>query len=285
MHWNRRYAIKSYIGSTVWSAPVVAFLLEQIIFRTAYTWQIDFGWVPGFYLPGEGAAAVADYIYSGAIAYIVFTFGSLLVAIQVASGQLTPRIIVTALLRDRPIRLAVGTFVFALLLAVQVKSRIDTMPRSLVSLMYIFGLINVLVFMFLIDYAARFLRPVSILQRIARSGLAVIYDVYPQLLTDAPVAAIALEKLGPPDRTITHPHRGTSAIVIAVNLNGLLAMAKRADCVIEFVPRVGDFVGVGEPLFLLRGPGAMQVDDHKLFRYIAFGPERTIEQDSTFAFR
>jgi hypothetical protein len=31
-------------------------------------------------------------------AFIVFTFGSLLVAIQIASGQLTPRIIATTLL-------------------------------------------------------------------------------------------------------------------------------------------------------------------------------------------
>jgi uncharacterized membrane protein len=283
MHWNRWYTFKSYIASTVWSAPVVALLLEQIVFRTAYAWQLDYGWLPGFSLTREGAAAVADYVYSAAIAFIVFTFSSLLVAIQVASGQLTPRIIATALLRDRPIRLAVGIFVFALLLAVAVKSRIDTMPRSLISLMGVFGLLNVLVFMFLIDYAARFLRPVSIVQRIAQLGLAVIEEVYPQLLTDAPVAAVALEKLGPPDRTIVH--RGTSAIVIAVNLNGLLTMARRADCTIEFVPRMGDFVGVGEPLFLLRGRGAIEIDDRKLFRYVAFGAERTIEQDSTFAFR
>jgi len=116
---------------------------------------------------------------------MVFTFGSLLVAIQVASGQLTPRIIATALLRNRPIRWAVGSFVFALLLAIAVKTRVDTIPQFLASLMGVFGLLNVLVFMFLIDYAARLLRPISILRRIARQGLVVIEDVYPQLLSEA----------------------------------------------------------------------------------------------------
>jgi uncharacterized membrane protein len=38
------------------------------------------------------------------LSFIVFTFGSLLIAIQVASGQYTPRIIATTLLRDNVIR-------------------------------------------------------------------------------------------------------------------------------------------------------------------------------------
>jgi uncharacterized membrane protein len=53
---------------------------------------------------------------------------------------------------------------------------------------------------------------------------------------------------------------------------------------VEFVRRVGDFVAVGEPLFRLYG-GAASLNDRALRALIAFGPERTIEQDSTFAFR
>jgi len=41
---------------------------------------------------------------------------------------------------------------------------------------------------------------------------------------------------------------------------------------------------VGEPLFRLRG-GAARIDERRLRAQVAFGPERTIEQDSTFAFR
>jgi uncharacterized membrane protein len=61
--------------------------------------------------------AIADYVITSSIAFIVFTFSSLIVAIQVASGQLTPRIIATALLRDNAIRGSVAVFVYALLLA------------------------------------------------------------------------------------------------------------------------------------------------------------------------
>jgi uncharacterized membrane protein len=72
--------------------------------------------------------------------------------------------------------------------------------------------------------------------------------------------------------------------VLAANLKRLTSLAQRADGIIEFVPRVGDFVAVGQPLFRLYG-GAAAIDDRVLRSQVAFGPERTIEQDSTFAFR
>jgi len=283
MSWSSRYAIKSYLLSTVWIAPVIALALEQATFRIAYTYQLDFGWVRGFAVGREGIIAIADYVITSSIAFIVFTFSSLIVAIQVASGQLSPRIIATALLRDNAIRGSVAVFVYALLLAIAVKTRVDTIPRFLVSMTGILGLVSVLVFMFLIDHAARLLRPVNIVWKIAQQGRQVIDDVYPNLLGASSAPPGAPEKLGPPERTILHGDR--SAIVIAVNLDALVAEAKRADVVIELVPRVGDFVAKDDPLFQLRGGGVTKVDDRFLRNQVAFGRERTIEQDSTFAFR
>ena len=54
--------------------------------------------------------------------------------------------------------------------------------------------------------------------------------------------------------------------------------------VVELVPQVGDFVATGRPLLVVRG-GTGVVDDRRLAGQVAFGPERTIEQDSVFAFR
>src|SRR6516165_7739450 len=283
MNWNRRYAIKSYLLSTIWTAPVIALALEQATFRLMSIEKFDFGWVPGFALDREGAIAGADYVIASTIAFIVFTFSSLLVAIQVASGQLTPRIIATTLLRDRGIRWSVALFVYALASAVAVKSRVDAIPHSFVSLMRIVGLSSVVVFLFLIDHAARLLRPVRIVARIAQQGLKVFDDVYPNPIRGSSVPLPAVEKLGPLDRTLSH--RGSSAIVIAVNLGALVAEAKRADVIIEVAPRMGDFVSRDDPLFLLRGRGVKEIDERKLRGQVAFGPERTIEQDSIFALR
>jgi hypothetical protein len=81
MNWSRRYAIKSYLRSTVWTAPVIALVLEQITFRIAYFHGIDFGGIPGFVIGRNGTIALADYVISSSIAFIVFTFSSLIVAI------------------------------------------------------------------------------------------------------------------------------------------------------------------------------------------------------------
>jgi len=88
--------------------------------------------------------------------------------------------------------------------------------------------------------------------------------------------------LGPPDGVIQH--RGTSGIVLAVNLGLLMAEAERSDGIIEFVPQVGDFVAVDEPLFNLYG-GVRSIDENTLRASVAFGAERTMDQDPTFAFR
>jgi uncharacterized membrane protein len=53
---------------------------------------------------------------------------------------------------------------------------------------------------------------------------------------------------------------------------------------VELAPQVGDFVGAGEPLFLLRGR-ASSLEDGRLRSLVIFGSERTLEQDPLFAFR
>ena len=121
-----------------------------------------------------------DVSITATLSYIVFAFGSLLVAIQVSSAQLTPRIIATTLLRDNVIRSIVGVFVYGLLIAVAVKNRMDTVPRFMISLAAIWGLVSTVAFLFLIDYAARLLRPVTICWRVGEQGLKVIESVYPR---------------------------------------------------------------------------------------------------------
>jgi uncharacterized membrane protein len=79
-------------------------------------------------------------------------------------------------------------------------------------------------------------------------------------------------------------HSGTSEVVLAVDLVTLVRAARWTDGVIEFVPQVGDFVATGEPLFVLYG-GATGVRDKLLRTTVAFGPERTMEQDPMFSFR
>ena len=283
MGWNRRYAIVSYLRSSLWTVPLLALVVEQIGVRFLTFVDQSLQWVPTLSVTAAEAGDAMATIESLTIAFIVFTFGSMLVALQVASAQLTPRIIATTLLRDNTIRSTVGLFVFTLLLAVGTRARLDDpLPMAMVTIAIFAGIGSIAAFLFLIDYTARLLRPTAICQRVAERGMTVIESVYPDAI-EHPYAPRQRQQIpSQPARTVVH--EGRSAVVLALNVKALVRLARSADGMIEFVPRVGDFVALAEPLFRLTG-GATTLSDRTLRAQVAFGPERTIEQDATFAFR
>jgi len=282
MNWKERYRLKSYLRSSLWIVPVAAGLAERVFRLIVEALESHMSWLSTD-LGLDGAKALTNAVVTLTLSFVVFTFGSLLVAIQVASGQYTPRIIATTLLRDNVIRYTVGLFVFTLLFALRTLNHIETsVPPLSTWVVGVLGLVCLTAFMFLIDYAARLLRPVSLVKRVSDEGLRVIESVYPEKLTTAPSSTITPQNPGTVERTILH--QGTSGIILAVNIPQLLAEAKKANGVIEFAPQVGDFVGIEEPLFLLHG-GAAAIDDGSLRACVIFGSERTMEQDPLFAFR
>jgi len=179
-------------------------------------------------------------------------------------------------------RTTVGVFVFTLAFCVRVLSRMkDTVNQLDLFVAGILGTVSVMVFLYLIDHAARLLRPVSIVRRVGESGLRVIRSVYP-----APTTGERSSEHARPREAAARVvfHEGVSGVVLAVDLAGLVRLARTADGVIEFIPGVGDFLGVDEPLFRLYG-GAAAIDDRRLRGKVALGSERTLEQDPTFALR
>src|SRR6478736_951594 len=282
MQWNRWYVAKSYLNSALWIVPLVALLLENVVIRLVFVLHNWLDWIPWFGSTVTGATEALNTVETLTTAFIVFTFGSLLIVVQVASGQLTPRLIATTLLRNNIIRFTVGLFTFTMMFAVGTGARFDTeVPKFAVTIAWVLGIASIAAFFFLIDYTARSLRPVSIVGRIAGNGIKVIESVYPEMTRtkQIPPTPVSIDANA---RAVNH--LGRSAIVLAVNLKSLVGIAQRAGGLVELVPRVGDFVATGDPLFRLHGSAA-RIDDSKLRAQVAFGPERTIEQDSTFAIR
>ena len=248
MTWNKWYAFRSYVRSSLWIVPFIALLLEQVTFRVIYALDARFTWIPPWPFGLSGTQTALQTIITLVLSFFVFTFGSLLVAIQVASGQLTPRIIATTLLRNDVIRRTVGLFVFTLLFALGTVARIETtVPGLVMWAAAILGLASIMAFLFLIDYAARLLRPVSILWRVCEKGLSVIESVYPKPISDADAAPPRCRQFNAPDRIVTH--RDTSAIVLAINLEALITEASRVDGMIEVVPKSATSSPVASPYF------------------------------------
>src|ERR1700722_4130540 len=251
MTWSRWYATKSYLSSALWIVPLIALVLENVLIRVAFALSSWFEWVPWLGTTLAGATEAPNTVETLTISFIVFTFGSLLVAIQVASGQLTPRIIATALLHNNVIRFTVGFFTFSMLFAAGAGARMgDTVPHFAVSIAWVLGIASIAAFLFLIDYTARLLRPISIVRLIAEQGIKAIEFVYPDPIE---VPRVIERRHTPGIAAGVIEHQGSSAIVLAVNLRSLVSMAQDADGVVELVPRVGDFVAKGDPLFHLHG--------------------------------
>jgi uncharacterized membrane protein len=167
MRWNRWYRLNSYFHSALWIVPFIALLLENIAIRLVFRLHEQVGWLSWFGATPAGTSEALNAVETLSISFIVFTFGSLLVAIQVASGQLTSRIIATTLLRNNVIRFTVGLFTFTMLFAVGTRARLDSsITHPAITITWALGVASIAAFLFLIDYTARLLRPVSILWRI-----------------------------------------------------------------------------------------------------------------------
>ena len=234
-----------------------------------------------------GAQGLYQTVITLTLSFLVFTFGSLLVAIQVAGGQLTPRIIATLLLRDNVVRYSVGLFVFTLVFAVMALNRVETHVHQLVALLTAsLGIACIADFLFLIDYAARLLRPVSVVASVGDEGVAVIRSVYPARSSPGvpeagPLAGAARSR--PSARCCTPAKVGDRAR--GRSASTLVTLARRQGGVIEVVPQVGDFVADGRTAVRALRRRGRPSTMRSLRAAVAMGPERTLEQDPMFAFR
>src|SRR4029079_16722182 len=223
MHRNRWSRVRGFLKSSLWIVPLIAIPLSMITVRILHWLDGQFaGTFTGFGV--TGARVLLDAVITSTLSFVVFTFGSLLVAIQVASGQLTPRIIATVLLRNNVVRYTVGLFIFTFMVALGTQDRLDdkihSLPLFAVSCL---GIACFAAFLYLIDYASRLLRPISVLTHVANSGFAVIDSVYPEPSL-GPGAPSRQSDLGPPERVIMH--RGTSGIVLSVDVAALMRAAE-----------------------------------------------------------
>ena len=276
MSLSRLSFFRQYINSSLWMAPLLAIPLALLTSWTLHWLDTGIEW-DFLGITVSGATAMYQALISAALTFMVFTFGALLIAIQIASGQMTPRIIASAILRANVPKYTVALFIFTLIVSMSALNNMDKNVNQLVALcVAILGIGCFAAFFYLIDSASRTLRPVSILKRVADEGLAVIERVYPDpsLGPDAPVREPRL--LGRADRVVVH--RGTSAIVLSVDTVAVIAEAERTNSLIEFVPQVGDFVGTEDPLFDIHGE-APGIDEKVLTSAVEFGSERTLEQD------
>jgi uncharacterized membrane protein len=284
MTWIHRYRFRNYIKSSMWIVPLLSMFLALICGPILRKVDARFKWT-FFNFGPEGARAIAGGLAASTFTFTVFVFSMLLIAVQIASAQLSPRIIATTVLNDRPAKLALGIFIFSYIFSLTVLGRIEkSVPQLPIMFSIIFSLVSIGVFLYLIDYVGKALRPISIAERVGAEGIKIIESVYPRLITEATDTQSETGDFQFEEPTrIIHHIRG-SAVILALDVDGLTKAAQRAESLILLVPQVGDFIARGEPLFLVLH-GGKSIDERVLHNSVALGPERTMEHDPAFPFR
>src|SRR6187551_2424600 len=92
MTWEKRYRLWHMARTSLVLWAVVALVLAMICAPAARWIDRETGWTIFTYTP-DGARAVLGAMVSSMLTFIVFVLSTTLIVVQLASGQLTPRII------------------------------------------------------------------------------------------------------------------------------------------------------------------------------------------------
>ena len=236
-----------------------------------------------FHLVGTGvtgsASSVQTILTAASTSLVTLTSVVLsltLVAVQLAMGQFSPRI-VRAILHDRRSQLAVGLFIGTFAYSMTVLREINanssgggTLPGLAVIVDYGLILSAIVVLVLYVHHTAQSIRAGGLIGWVAdltRKEIDRLYPAAPALESDPSVVAA--------------PDYG---IVSKLPYRLLVEIAERADCVLELVPAMGDFVPCGEPLFRVRG-SLSEPDRSAAARSVILERERSHEFQPAFGLR
>jgi uncharacterized membrane protein len=237
---------------------------------------------PSGLLPGSPISNAADAQYilttiaESVVPLTTTVLTVTLVAVQLAMGQFSPRI-VRALLDDRSDQVAIAvfaaTFAFALLSLRAVDTgRGTSVPAVTVLTALALAIASGVALFFFISHAGYRLRVAGLVDLVGDELGKELAKGYP-----APVP--------PPGRSdpsvVAADHSGN---VIYIDEQALVATAHRADCVLVLVPMMGDFVIAGAPLFRIHGDPS-RLDRKRARRLVRLGDERTHRDDPAYGFR
>jgi len=126
MTWLRRYRLWHFVRYSIWLLPVIGMFVGMGTVRSLYWFDTETGWVSK--VDPEGTRAVLGTLSGSMFTFIVFVCSALLVAFQLASAQLTPRII-GIVFRDAVVQWSLTLFVFSFTVSLSAQIRItDVVP-------------------------------------------------------------------------------------------------------------------------------------------------------------
>src|SRR4051812_49256924 len=186
MTWIKRHRLRRYVRDSLWVGPCAGIFAALLTARITHRVDVYLGWKSDF--DPAAAQSVLVTLASSMFTFVVFVSSSLLIALQLASASLTPRII-GLVFRDRVMKWSMTLFVFTFTftLAVVLRIRVNV-PVVSVHLSAYACVTSLAVFLYLIAHIGRLLRPANALRLVANHARGVIESVYPLRFDQAPAA-------------------------------------------------------------------------------------------------
>lgn len=239
------------------------------------------GYLDVFVFDSSTVAGTLSAIASGMIAFSGLVFTLLLLAVQFGTGQLSARL-VPLLARDLVVRCALGvftaTFVYALLIAIRLGTRLQDYYLWLSSLMgIVLMLLSTVLFFAMLSRMINLLRVVKVCARLGRRGIGYVPATHPHLLGMQEDQSVdADEKAEVPDGLIRHRER--PQVLVDIDAAALARLARRKGVRLSLVPALGEFVRTDCVLFEVWGSGSRggPALARRVRRLVAFAEEHAI---------
>ena len=279
----RAFKLFNDVKTSLWFVPVVCVLLGAALsFGTiAIDRHFDYDLVPGGLVGGPDAAlAILSTVAMSMVSLTALVLTITMVVVQLAMGQFSPRI-VQRILRDKPSQIAIGlfvaTFVHSVLAIREVTldgERQGNVPGVAVVTAFILVLISIAVLVMYVHHIGPSLRVSALIELVGKDTRNLIDRFYPE-----PGDDFRSERDG--QRTI---HAPKSGVVTVIGYELLVEEARQADCVLELLPALGEFVLADAPLFVVHGDKS-RLNEKKVAEGLVLQLEPTLDQDVAYGFR
>ncbi len=285
MSWLVRYRLREFARSSFWLSPSLALVAAWLVGKIVLWLVPDPHWPRFDDRDVEGMRVSMAAFASSMLTFMVYAVSALLLAVQLASGQITPRLIRLTFGRWE-MKFAASVFVFAFGISMVALANTTEQSRhaALIMLAIAGNIAAIAVFFWFVEEVGLGLRPVTVLQKVFADGKEAMDGVYQGAFDPGRQGSQGTVD-GPGKREGRIVGRsGASGTFLAFGSRDLVALAKKTACTIELIPQVGDFVSTGDPLACVY-PAESSVSEEAVNALVAFGPERTMRQDPMFAFR
>jgi uncharacterized membrane protein len=282
----QRDAIREYVSGSLWVLPGVAIAASLAAGSILTEIQIpaDSPWYPlVFQGTADDARQLLIVVSATMITVTGLVFSLTVVALQIASGQFSPRLL-RNFVRDRPNQIVLGVFVatFAYSTAglytvgVSKGLRTESVPRLAVTGSLVLAFVSLAVLVWFLDHLAHSIQ-LDVILRVAEQNTL---NVIAHLPVTADAARVPRAPAG-----ADSVRAWKAGYVQSVQPDRLLPVAEGDQLTVVLLPRIGEHVVKGQTLAKVYPGPATPALMETLRASLLIGPERTLQMDVGFGMR